>query len=114
MAGFTALSTFLGLMESDPDPRCGLNRSFAVKYSFILSIPAILGATVLEIGDAAGETITAGLAGTYLAGMIAAAIVGYICIRTMLVIVRKRKFKFFAFYCFAIGIVSIIGQFFMK
>ena len=93
---------------------CGLNRSFAVKYSFILSIPAILGATVFEIGDAAGETITAGMAGTYLAGMIAAAIVGYICIRTMLVIVRKRKFKYFAFYCFAAGIVSIIGQFFMK
>ncbi|MCR5160935.1 MAG: undecaprenyl-diphosphate phosphatase [Lachnospiraceae bacterium] len=93
---------------------CGLNRSFAVKYSFILSIPAILGAAVFEIGDAAAETITAGMVGTYLAGMIAAAIVGYVCIRTMLVIVRKRKFKYFAFYCFAIGIVSIIGQFFMK
>lgn len=90
---------------------CGFDRRFAVKYSFILSIPAILGAAVLEISDVGSEVITSGLVGTYVAGMVAAALVGYVCIRTMLVVVKNRKFKYFAFYCFAVGIISIIGNF---
>ena len=90
---------------------CGFDRKFAVKYSFILSIPAILGAALLEISDVGQEVITQSLVGTYLAGMIAAALVGYICIKTMLVVVKNKKFKYFAFYCFAIGIISIVGYF---
>lgn len=90
---------------------CGFDRKFAVKYSFILSIPAILGAAILEIKDVGQEVITQGMIGTYAAGMIAAALVGYICIRTMLVVVRNKKFKYFAFYCFAVGAISIIGHF---
>lgn len=90
---------------------CGFDRRFAVKYSFILSIPAILGAAVLEIKDVGAEMINGGLIGTYLAGMAAAALVGYICIRTMLVVVRNKKFKFFAFYCFAVGVISIVCNF---
>lgn len=90
---------------------CGFDRRFAVKYSFILSIPAILGAAVLEISKVGSEVITQGLVGTYLAGMIAAALVGYVCIRLMLVLVKNKKFKYFAYYCFAIGIISIVGFF---
>ncbi|MDD3796212.1 MAG: undecaprenyl-diphosphate phosphatase [Lachnospiraceae bacterium] len=90
---------------------CGFDRKFAVKYSFILSIPAILGAALLEIKDLGEEVITGSMVGTYAAGMVAAAIVGYICIKTMLVIVKNKKFKYFAFYCFAIGIISIVGNF---
>lgn len=90
---------------------CGFDRRFAVKYSFILSIPAILGAAVLEIKDVGAEVINGGLVGTYLAGMAAAAVVGYICIRTMLVVVRNKKFKYFAFYCFAAGILAIVCNF---
>ena len=90
---------------------CGFDRKFAVKYSFILSIPAILGAAVLEIKDVGQEVITGGMVGTYAAGMVAAAIVGYICIRSMLVVVKNKKFKYFAYYCFAVGVISIIGNF---
>lgn len=90
---------------------CGFDRRFAVKYSFILSIPAILGAAVLEIKDVGAEVVSGGLVGTYLAGMVAAALVGYVCIRTMLVVVRNKKFKYFAFYCFAVGIISIVCNF---
>lgn len=90
---------------------CGFDRRFAVKYSFILSIPAILGAAVLEISDVGGEVITGGLVGTYAAGVIAAALVGYVCIKTMLVVVKNKKFKYFAYYCFAVGIISIVGNF---
>jgi undecaprenyl-diphosphatase len=90
---------------------CGLDRKFAVKYSFILSIPAILGAAVLEIKDVIEEPIEMGQIGIYLVGTVFAAVVGYICIKTMLVIVRNKKFKYFAYYCFAVGMIAIIGHF---
>ncbi|MDY3250663.1 MAG: undecaprenyl-diphosphate phosphatase [Candidatus Choladocola sp.] len=90
---------------------CGLDRKFAVKYSFILSIPAILGAAVLEIRDVMAEPIVAGQILIYLVGALFAAAVGYICIKTMLVIVRNKKFKYFSVYCFAVGIIAIVGHF---
>ncbi len=94
---------------------CGLDRTFAVKYSFILSIPAILGATVLELGDVSAGGLTVSTMLIYLAGMIASALTGYVCIRSLLKLVRNRKFKYFAYYCFAAGLLAIIGQFvFMK
>jgi undecaprenyl-diphosphatase len=90
---------------------CGLDRKFAVKYSFILSIPAVLGAAVLEIKDVIAEPVEAGQLGIYAVGMVCAAVVGYICIKTMLVVVRNKKFRYFAYYCFAIGVVAIAGHF---
>ena len=88
------------------------NRKFAVKYSFIMSIPAVLGAVLLEIKDMVGMTVTASEMGCYAAGVACAAIVGYICIKTMLVVVRKKKFTFFAIYCLIVGLVSIGGYFY--
>ncbi len=89
----------------------GLDRRFAVKYSFILSIPAVLGAAVLEIKDVAAASISPQQIGIYAVGMVIAALVGYVCIKTMLVIVRNKRFKYFAYYCFLIGIVAIGGHF---
>lgn len=89
----------------------GFDRKFAVKYSFILSIPAILGALVLELKDIGDITLAAGELRNYLIGMVVAAVVGYICIKTLLVIVKKKKFTYFGFYCIAAGIVAIIGHF---
>ncbi len=90
---------------------CGLERKFAVKYSFILSIPAILGAAVLEIKDVIAEPIVLADVGIYLIGTVFAAAVGYICIKTMLVVVRNKKFKYFSWYCYAVGAVAIAGHF---
>lgn len=89
----------------------GLDRRFAVKYSFIMSIPAILGAMVLQLKDIGSEALMSTDLIHYAIGMAVAAVVGYICIKTMLVIVKKRKFKFFSIYCLIVGIVSIIGYF---
>lgn len=90
---------------------CGLDRKFAVKYSFILSIPAILGAAVLEIKDVIAEPIEASQIGIYAVGMVFAGLVGYVCIKTMLVVVRNKKFKYFAWYCYVVGIVAVVGHF---
>lgn len=91
----------------------GLERKFAVKYSFILSIPAILGALVLQLKDIGTVTVTASEAGNYVIGMIVAAVVGYICIKTMLVVVKNKKFKYFAIYCLAVGALAIGGYFYI-
>ncbi len=91
----------------------GFDRRFAVKYSFIMSIPAVLGAAILELKDIS----TAALSGTeilyYVIGMAVAAVVGYICIKTMLVIVRNKKFTIFSIYCLIIGALSIGGYFYL-
>lgn len=92
---------------------CGLKRDFVVKYSFLMSIPAILGAVVLEIPDMKSD-LAKTPAMCYVVGVIASAIVGYLCIKAMLVIVKKKKFKYFAYYCAAIGLAAVIGSFFIK
>lgn len=92
--------------------KLGFDRRFAVKYSFILSIPAILGAALLEVVDLAENPIE-GSVGPYIVGTVVAAVVGYVCIRFLLKIVCKRKMKFFAGYCTVAGIISIILHFVM-
>ena len=61
----------------------GFDRKFAVKYSFIMSIPAILGAAVLQLKDIGSVKVTASEAGYYVVGMLLAALVGYVCIKTL-------------------------------
>lgn len=87
---------------------CGFSREFAVKYSFIMSIPAILGALVLELLDFSPEMLSASDWMNYLVGTVIAGLVGYVCIKTMLVMVRGKKFKYFAYYCFAMGAFAVI------
>ena len=92
---------------------CGFDRNFAVRYSFIMSIPAILGALLLELLDFSEATISISAMewASYGVGTVVSGIVGYICIKTMLVIVRGKKFKYFAWYCFVMGIIAIVGHF---
>lgn len=86
----------------------GFSKEFAVKYSFIMSIPAILGAMILQLKDFTAADFAGGLFWNYLAGMIVAGVVGYICIKTMLVIVKKNKFTIFSVYCLIAGIASVV------
>lgn len=90
---------------------CKFDRNLAVKYSFLMSLPAIGGATLLEIFDVDASLISGSDIMCYIIGMIVAGVVGFICIKVMLLIVRKKKFTYFSIYCLAIGIISIIGYF---
>ncbi len=85
----------------------GFNRKFAVKYSFIMSIPAVLGSLVFELSDLSTVSFTSTEIMYYLVGMVVAAVVGYICIKTMLYVVRQKKFTGFAIYCFIVGAISV-------
>lgn len=90
---------------------CGFDRNFAIKYSFIMSIPAVLGAVVLELGEFFSMSVTRPELINYIIGTAIAAVVGYICIKTMLVVVRGKKLKGFSYYCLIAGMFAIIYHF---
>ena len=85
----------------------GFDRNFAVKYSFIMSIPAVLGSLVFELSDLASVSFTSTEFLYYLIGMVVSAVVGYICIKAMLYVVRQKHFTGFAIYCFIVGAISV-------
>ena len=86
----------------------GFDRKFAVRYSFLMSIPAILGANILSLKDAVSAGIIWADVPVYLVGGVVAAGVGYACIRLLKMIAEKGKFGFFAYYCWAAGVVTLI------
>lgn len=109
------IATFPGLSRSGTTIttclKLGFDKNFAVKYSFIMSIPAVLGASILEIKDFDKISADAATLVNYTVGTVVAAVVGYISIKTMLVIVRGRKFKGFAYYCFIVGMIAVVWNF---
>lgn len=86
----------------------GFERKFAVRYSFLMSIPAILGANILSLKDAFEAGIIWAEVPIYLVGVAVSAVVGYACIRLLKMIADKGKFGFFAYYCWAVGAVTLI------
>lgn len=107
-----ALATVPGISRSGTTISVGLargfSREFAVKYSFLLSIPAVLGANILSLIDAVGEGIDWSRMPMYLAGVATAMISGYLAIRLLKYISRKSSFGGFAYYCWGIGLVTLI------
>ena len=87
---------------------CGFSRKFAVKYSFIMSIPAIIGAFFVEFPQFWTSGILAGTGFTFLIGMIAAAVTGYFAIQLALRLTQNVKFRYFAFYCFLAGAIGLV------
>ena len=85
----------------------GFERKFAVRYSFLMSIPAILGANILSIKDAM-ETVVWAEVPIYMAGVLVSAVEGYACIRLLKMIADKGKFGFFAYYCWAVGALTLV------
>ena len=86
----------------------GLRRDFAVKFSFLLSIPAVLGANILSLADAFREGINWASVPAYLVGMVAAMLSGIAAINLLKYISNKGKFGGFAYYCWVMGVLSII------
>ena len=90
----------------------GFNRKFAVRYSFLLSLPAVLGATLLKVVRAFGDQgIDTSLLPMYIAGMVVAGVVGYFSIQLVRLLANKGKFGNFAYYCWIVGVVSLVAGF---
>lgn len=87
----------------------GLEREFAVKFAFLISIPTILGAAVLEIPQALNATASGSMeAGPMLAGIVVAAVSGVLAIKAMIKVVVAQKLKYFSYYVWALGIFAIV------
>lgn len=87
---------------------CGFKRSFAVRFSFLLSIPAVIGATILSLVEAVAGGADLSLLPVYFCGMAAAAVSGYFSIRLLKWLAARSSFGGFAYYCWGAGIVAMI------
>lgn len=88
---------------------CRMSKKNAVRYSFILSIPAVLASGLVEFKDAMEGTEIIPVS-SLLVGVIASAVVGVFAIKLLQILIKKNWFKYFGYYCLALGfIVTIIG-----
>ena len=86
----------------------GFERSFAVKFSFLLSIPAVLGANLVSLVKAFAAGVDWSMAPKYLVGVLVAFVSGYFAIYLLRMIVQRGKFGGFAYYCWGAGLVTLI------
>ncbi len=90
----------------------GLDRSFAVRFSFLMSLPAILGANILEVKDAVESGFPMEELPMYLVGVAVAAVTGYFAIRLVKTLSDQGKFGKFSYYCWAVGLGSLLAGIF--
>ncbi len=87
---------------------CRLEKTFAVRLSFLLSVPAILGSAAVSLSGAMESGINTALIPQYLAGMATAAFSGYFCIRLIKYLAARSHFGGFAYYCWGAGLVALM------
>jgi undecaprenyl-diphosphatase len=85
--------------------RLGINRQDAAKFSFLLSIPAVLGANLLEFVKYKGSFD--GSYTSFLVGFLFSFVAGYFAINLVLESLKRRNFKYFAYYCFGLGLLVV-------
>lgn len=105
-----ALAIFPGISRSGSTISaglfCRLDRGLAAKFSFLLAIPAIGGAAILQFDNL--RHLTAASVLPTIVGTLVAFLVGYAAVRWMLVIVRGNRFSAFAYYCWAVGVATVV------
>lgn len=113
-----AVGTLPGISRSGVTISAGLlrgfDRTFAVRFSFLMSLPAVLGANILTLKDAVEAGIDLAQLPVYIAGTLVAAVVGYFAIHLVNLLSDKGKFGAFAWYCWAVGLISLAANFLLK
>lgn len=94
----------------------GLDREFAAKYSFIMSVPVILGANVMELKDVFEQTATGAtvIGPLEIFGTLAAAVAGYFAIKYMIRLIVNNGMRMFAWYVWALGGLILLDQIFTQ
>ncbi len=87
---------------------CNLDRKFAVKFVFLISIPSILGSAILETPAAIEAGISLSQLGPVLWGMLVAAVSGVVAIKSMIKIVSDKKLSIFSYYVWILGLIVVI------
>ena len=85
----------------------GVDPKKAAEFSFLMSIPAIAGAVVFKL-DEFKEKFTSETMVPYLAGAVSSFVVGILAVALVMTAIKRGKFQYFAYYCFAAGISGII------
>lgn len=89
----------------------GFSRDFAVRFAFIMSLPVVFGANLLEIGDAVAQAESTGIPiSMYIIGVVVAMISGLLAIRLIRLVTNKGHFRPFVVYCGLVGVLSIIAS----
>jgi undecaprenyl-diphosphatase len=107
-----AVATLPGLSRSGATISVGIARglspAFSVRFSLILSIPAVLGATIVSLYKAIRDGIVLSSLPVYIVGFIIATFIGFFAIQLIRRLVSKGGFGKFAYYCWAVGALAII------
>jgi undecaprenyl-diphosphatase len=107
-----AIATIPGLSRSGTTITVGISRgfkrSFAVQFSFFMSIPAVIGSVLLTLFKAIRAGIDWASVPAYIVGMIVAAIVGYYSIMLLRKLLKQNNFNSFAYYCWGAAIATLI------
>lgn len=90
----------------------GVSPEKAAKFSFLLGIPAILGASIIEIAGQHAE-LSAIPSPSLFAGVVAAAAAGYLSIGFLLDVLKKARLQYFAYYCWALGLAAVLASVFV-
>ncbi|MFP3953761.1 MAG: undecaprenyl-diphosphatase UppP [Candidatus Acetothermia bacterium] len=91
-----------------------LNPEFAAEFSFLLMVPAVFGATLFKVWDGIISNpapISSQLALPYIVGTIISALSGALAIVWLIRLLKKGRFSFFAYYCFAVGATVVTWSF---
>lgn len=86
---------------------CGIDREYAVKYSFLMSIPAVLGANVISFIKLFSTGVNWQYAPAYLIGTAVALLFGVLSIGALQLIAKKGAFGKFRYYCWGAGVITI-------
>ncbi len=86
----------------------GISKEKVAEFSFLLSIPAIGGAAILEIPEFLKVSSSVSTMHIYLLGTLISAVVGYLSIAFLISVIKKGKFFYFGLYCLALGILGLL------
>lgn len=89
----------------------GVAREKIARFSFIMSIPAIVGAAVLQVGDLFDNPLSSDFVLNLLVGSLAASIAGYFAIKLLLDVIRRNRLQWFGYYCLVLAVVGLFFHF---
>lgn len=108
------LGVFPGVSRSGITISSGIFQKFRkddmAEYSFILFIPVSVGALILNFDEL--STVDSSLRGGYMLGFITALIFTYLSLNLLLKVIRRKRLEYFAYYCFALGVIVLISELF--
>ncbi len=89
---------------------CGFKREFAVRFAFIMSIPAVLGSVIFKLDDILEMGMEPGLLVPSIVGFLVSSVSGYLAIILVRVLTKKNSFRYFSVYCAVVGIITVIAN----